>query len=655
MNLETRPLDPGIGIAVAKRTYQRNDEVWSDVSKRVALGNSLLHETGEKDRIALQRAIANGSFITSGRHLQHGDITQPSRNLEVFTNCLHGETKVLTQEYGPAKIEDLVNKTATIKCVDGEWRKATCTSHGHQKLFKYSFKKRTGPAPKHHTNYVIATRNHRWHLIDGSVDDCLCVGQMLKEARSSNIKLDAEAICHGIIFGDGTAHKRRNDYAGHGLVSQGRSYCGIRLCGEDKKYLKYFEGVIDFNVNYPSHAKGDPVVYVGKKPWKEFPHTCDPEYIAGFIYGWWLADGSKTYHNSDTNDTIEISTANPDCLEWLKDYAAYAGYAISGYTTHERKSGDGSFANGKTLYSIRMFRTEHNPFSCFAIEEYGVEEVFCFEEPVTSGFVLANGILTGNCSTACTSFMNFLLLLNGSGVGRSYDDDSVAVDWVNMPNIYCVLSINHKDYKSEYIADNGDKVNIIAREDFDKYPNPDLYHMVEDSREGWAKALEIIEVAAWNNKAYDHYVLDFSNIRESGQPIKGMQNRPASGPLPVIYAFMKIAQVKYMDLAPWKATMFIDHYAAECVANGGARRSARIAVKFWKDKDIGQFINIKSDYPWMWSSNNSIGTDAEFWEHIKNDPNSHAAIIYNLVMKNAFENESGEPGFINLDKLTIKE
>lgn len=345
MNLESRPLDPGMGVAVASRTYQRKDEKWDDVAVRVALGNSLLHETGELDRLPLQRAIANGSFITSGRHLQHGDITQPSRNLEVFTNC----------------------------------------------------------------------------------------------------------------------------------------------------------------------------------------------------------------------------------------------------------------------------------------------------------------------STACASFTNLLLLLNGSGVGRSYDDDSICVDWSKMPNVYCVLSINHKDYKSEYIADNGDKVKIIAREDIDKYPNdPDCYYLIEDSREGWAKALEILEFGAFDNRSYDHYVLDFSAIRELGKPIKGMQNRPASGPLPLMYAFIKISQVKYMDIAPWKAAMFIDHYAAECVANGGARRSARIAVKYWKDEDILDFIKIKSDNPWMWSSNNSVGVDKDFWDDAKIE-GTKANIVFNAIMDNSFGNESGEPGFINLDKLTVKE
>ena len=82
-----RELDPEMGLAVAKRTYFREHENWGDLAVRVALGNTLLHESGEQDRLDLQAAIGKATFLTAGRHLQHGDITQPGRNLEIFSNC----------------------------------------------------------------------------------------------------------------------------------------------------------------------------------------------------------------------------------------------------------------------------------------------------------------------------------------------------------------------------------------------------------------------------------------------------------------------------------------------------------------------------------------------------------------------------------------
>lgn len=260
-----------------------------------------------------------------------------------------------------------------------------------------------------------------------------------------------------------------------------------------------------------------------------------------------------------------------------------------------------------------------------------------------------------NCSTACTSFLKFLLLLNGSGVGRNYSDEFMTVDWHNMPHVYTVLSNQHADYEMQFRADYSPKVRVIAKEDFNAYPtNPDLYHVVEDSREGWAKALEILEVAAFEGKAHDHYVFDFSAIRKYGTPIKGMQNRPASGPLPLIYAIQKAAEVKYeKEMMPWMQTMIVDHYMSECVANGGARRSARIAVKYWKDTEIFKFVTIKRDNPWMWSSNNSVGVDEEFWNQIEIE-GSQAQLLFQEITKSSFQDMTGEPGIINLDKLTVK-
>lgn len=44
------------------------------------------------------------------------------------------------------------------------------------------------------------------------------------------------------------------------------------------------------------------------------------------------------------------------------------------------------------------------------------------------------GVLT-NCVTAAASFTLFYLLLNGSGVGRSYDDELDVVDWGKAPRL----------------------------------------------------------------------------------------------------------------------------------------------------------------------------------------------------------------------------
>ena len=53
-------------------------------------------------------------------------------------------------------------------------------------------------------------------------------------------------------------------------------------------------------------------------------------------------------------------------------------------------------------------------------------------------------------------------------------------------------------------------------------------HVVGDSREGWAEAVEILERLAFRKRRDDVVILDFSKVRPKGAPIMGMQGRPAS-------------------------------------------------------------------------------------------------------------------------------
>ncbi len=239
-----------------------------------------------------------------------------------------------------------------------------------------------------------------------------------------------------------------------------------------------------------------------------------------------------------------------------------------------------------------------------------------------------------NCSTASVTFILFYLLLNGSGVGRSYDDDMCVVDWDYMPIVRCVLNDKHPDFVW------GE--NESVREARHKY-NKVYWFEVPDSREGWAQAIEKIEVMAFERKYKDEVlVLDFSKVREKGQPIRGMQNRPASGPKPLMHAIDKLSTIKNAGMKPWKQAIFADHYLAECVLVGGARRAARIATKTWNDSDIFEFINIKKG-GFLWSANNSVAVDDKFWQF----KTKHAKKVFDAVMHASYHHDTGEPGFVN--------
>lgn len=243
-----------------------------------------------------------------------------------------------------------------------------------------------------------------------------------------------------------------------------------------------------------------------------------------------------------------------------------------------------------------------------------------------------------NCSTASSSFLLFYLLLNGSGVGRAYDDDLMVVDWDYMPIVRCVLNENHTDFIW------GEDESV--REARKKYKDVHWFE-VPDTREGWAQAVEKMETMAFEKKYKDDLlILDFSKVRPKGSPIRGMQNRPASGPRPLIKAIQKVATVKNAGMDRWKQTIYVDHYLSECVLVGGARRAARIATKTWTDAGIFEFISIKKG-GFLWSANNSVAVDDKFWKQ----SSKHSKKVLDAVLRASYYDRTGEPGFVNQHKL----
>jgi adenosylcobalamin-dependent ribonucleoside-triphosphate reductase len=147
--------------------------------------------------------------------------------------------------------------------------------------------------------------------------------------------------------------------------------------------------------------------------------------------------------------------------------------------------------------------------------------------------------------------------------------------------------------------------------------------------------------------------IDFSKVRPEGSPIGGMQNRPASGPVPVMQALQGMKEVRGKGWAPWMQTMVVDHHLASCVQVGGARRAARIATKYWKDPGVLEFIRLKTDhqsggFAKYWSSNNSVTVDAEFWAeaHVEG---TWAHTVFRAIAEESYA--TGEPGVLNVDRL----
>jgi hypothetical protein len=281
-----------------------------------------------------------------------------------------------------------------------------------------------------------------------------------------------------------------------------------------------------------------------------------------------------------------------------------------------------------------------------------------------------------NCATAIASFAKFYLLLNGSGVGRSYDDALIAIDWAEAPRLLLHLSPAHPDYPHSQDAlarlgvDLGllpwgattDEAAVVMTflaqhlvQDLHGLPNGTTYHRIADSREGWAKAVETLESMTFRRQRHATLLLDLSDIRRAGSPIRGMQGRPASGPVSLLRAFLNIRR-HVIDAAsglePWEQALLIDHHLSVEVQVGGARRAARMATKSWRDPGILRFIRCKAEGG-LWTANHSVMVDAEFWERVHaegTDPLTvHAQAVFAEATRCAWIN--GEPGFINGDAL----
>jgi len=265
-----------------------------------------------------------------------------------------------------------------------------------------------------------------------------------------------------------------------------------------------------------------------------------------------------------------------------------------------------------------------------------------------------------NCSTAPLTSLSFYLLLNGSGVGRDYSDEMMVADWADMPIVVPVISETHADVASGLAAG----YSTIADVEHLYADRKITIFNVPDSREGWAEGVAKMEEMAYEKRRDEVLVLDFSEVRPNGAPIGGMQSRPASGPGPLMSAIVKIAALRDAGMPAWRSNLYADHYCAAVVLVGGARRAARMSTKWWMDPGVLDFVKVKMGGRFLWSSNNSVTVDAQFWTCVKNatTDNEHpvteldewALKVFNAVTEASYKDGTGEPGFINVDMFDAK-
>lgn len=236
---------------------------------------------------------------------------------------------------------------------------------------------------------------------------------------------------------------------------------------------------------------------------------------------------------------------------------------------------------------------------------------------------------------------SFLRLMEGGGVGANYSSKHIAR-----------FGAPRRQLKVHIVCDpeHGDIEEMRPFFDKDAAAYVQNWVHVDDSREGWARALvHMINVAMSDLEWADgELVFDVSRVRPSGSELKTFGGT-ASGPAPFARMMLEVAKVLnrahgYGNLTPLDA-MEIDHAIAECVVSGGNRRSARMSIVHWGDPYIMNFIACKKDAGKHWTTNISVEVDDKFFEELANPGNSMAKIVHQAVVHGMLEN--GEPGYWN--------
>ena len=237
---------------------------------------------------------------------------------------------------------------------------------------------------------------------------------------------------------------------------------------------------------------------------------------------------------------------------------------------------------------------------------------------------------------------NFEQLMLGGGVGANYSTYPYLHKMKPflgriVPRFVC--NPEHADYNkgiSDFL-----NVNHSRRDD----PLMDNHHVIEDSREGWVAALQLLLNLSVSSVPQT-IIYDVSLVRPSGSAIKGFGGT-ASGPLPLMQMLTNVAALLHRNLGhrpnPMLA-MEIDHETARCVVAGNVRRSARMSILHWKDPYIFEFIHCKEDQTKHWTTNISVEVDNEFFEDLFLNKD-HAKKVLDAVIEGMLRN--GEPGFYN--------
>lgn len=259
---------------------------------------------------------------------------------------------------------------------------------------------------------------------------------------------------------------------------------------------------------------------------------------------------------------------------------------------------------------------------------------------------LANCHSAGHSRKDLTEHFRFTFdeLMKGGGVGSNYSNVYVNIypPVFSKVNLHIVCNLSHPDV---------DLFKDLLSTDYNHLSHE--RHVVDDSREGWCEALAEVLRVAWDGR--DHpLVIDVSSLRPKGAVLRSFGGK-SSGPEPLVKMLRTVSDIMSASVGKKLSSidiMQIDHEISKVVVAGGVRRSARMSIKHWADRDIFAFIKCKSAGQKFWSTNISVEVDEAFFRALrKND--RHANKVLRDASAAMYKN--GEPGFWNSSLAAVGE
>ena len=302
-------------------------------------------------------------------------------------NCFSPSQKFIT-DCGIRKFSEFADgEKVIIKDYLGELREATVHVYNPQKLYNIELVRKNGKGSR----TVIATKDHKWLLADGTFTTDLSIGDKLWQNKCCEIKQkietteDAKAWCMGFVVGDGVDHYIGNTQEPH-------TQC--RLCGHKNKYAHIFEKA---GYRMRTMSCGDMMPYTKYHTKQDFLNGKAWRYMTAkqkalVFEGLYAADGR-------TNQ-LSIQTSDSRVIQLIEECSGLAGYFITskneGYNSTNYKE--------NRYYCYFHFLSPQKNDNYWVVKSIkpnrtGVPStrVYCVNEPVTHTFTLDNGIITGNC------------------------------------------------------------------------------------------------------------------------------------------------------------------------------------------------------------------------------------------------------------------